>query len=283
MEENTNIMTEQAEQTSDSFLEGWDDSEVYAPDEADQPEAEQQTEAEAEEAPGTEVPEAEAKPEPTEQPAADAPRTWTLRHLEETRTVNEADMVVLAQKGMDYDRIRTGYDEAKPVMDLFRQFAQQAYMSVGEYVAYIRTQAKQATGMNEAEAKRSVELEDREAAVAAQEEAQNAQRSAEAAAEAEKSRRTADIEEFRKLYPDAAKDPGSIPPEVWQKVNEGASLVVAYAMHREKEAQQALAAERQKAAAAEQNRANAARSTGSMQTAGDTSKGRDPFLEGWGD
>ena len=41
---------------------------------------------------------------------------WTLRHMDEVRQVGEADMVVLAQKGMDYDRIREKYDESKPVM-----------------------------------------------------------------------------------------------------------------------------------------------------------------------
>ena len=37
------------------------------------------------------------------------------------------------------------------------------------------------------------------------------------------------------------------------------------------------------AQAAQQNVKNAARSTGSMQSAGQNAGGRDPFLEGWGE
>lgn len=66
------------------------------------------------------------------------PRTWTLNHLGQSIAASEADMVTLAQKGLDYDRIRVGYDEARPVMDLFRDFAKRAGKTVPEYLASIR-------------------------------------------------------------------------------------------------------------------------------------------------
>lgn len=209
------------------------------------------------------------------------PRTWTLNHLGNPVTASEADMVTLAQKGLDYDRIRQDYDEAKPVMSLFRDFAKRAGVSVPEYLASIRAQAKEAEGMSAEEARRAVDLENREAIVAAKEEAR--QQQAEAARREDAIRRDydtrmqRDLQEFRDVFPEAANDPASIPKEVWAEVRSGRSLVSAYARHQQNQA--AAAAER--AAAEEKNRQNAARSVGSMRSAGEDGGGKDPFLEGW--
>lgn len=312
MEDTANITVEQ-EQTSDGFVEGWDED-TPASDTEDQPEEQTEggSEQVAEEDPATEktggteqtaqqTTEQDgegtdtdgqqtgegSETTQTQQPQADAPKTWTLRHLDEVRTVGEADMVVLAQKGMDYDRIRSKYDESRPVMELFGSFAKQAGMSVPDYVAHIRTQAKKATGMSEAEAKRAVELEDREAVVAAKEAAeaqrQNAANQAAAAQTNAEARRRADILEFQKTFPDVAKDPKSIPQEVWAEVRKGTSLVAAYSKYAIAQAQTARQAAEHEAAAASQNQKNAARSTGSMKTAGDSAKGKDPFMDGFDD
>lgn len=220
------------------------------------------------------------------QPVADAPKVWTLRYMDEAKTVGEADMVVLAQKGLDYDRIRNKYDESKPVMELFGTFAKQAGMSIQDYVAHIRTQAKQAAGMSADEARRTVELENREAAVAMQEAAEAARQSAanqaQTAQQAAEARRRADIAEFQQTFPDVAKDPQSIPPEVWADVRAGSTLVAAYGKYALTMFQQARQTAAHNAAAATQNQVNAGRSTGSMKSAGEGSKGCDPFLEGFG-
>lgn len=293
MEENT-VTTMEAEQTSDAFLEGWDDTDTYF--EADQPteqvekpvaesDAEAEGVAENEASPAeqtsSENQETEAPQQAETEVKVDAPKQWTLQHMDEVKTVGEDEIVTLAQKGMDYDRIRGKWDEAKPVMELFNQFAQKAGMNVSDYIAHIRTQAKQSQGMSAEEAKRSVELEDREAVVAAKEAQQNAERTVQTRQSEAEQRRRADIEAFRKIYPDAAKDPKSIPPEVWQRVNEGMNLVAAYAVYDAKQARAAQAEAEKKAAAAVQNQTNAARSTGSMHSSGDNVKTKDPFLEGW--
>lgn len=293
MEENT-VTTMEAEQTSDAFLAGWDDTDTYF--EADQPteqvekpvaesDAEAEGVAENEASPAeqtsSENQETEAPQQAETEVKVDAPKQWTLQHMDEVKTVGEDEIVTLAQKGMDYDRIRGKWDEAKPVMELFNQFAQKAGMNVSDYIAHIRTQAKQSQGMSAEEAKRSVELEDREAVVAAKEAQQNAERTVQTRQSEAEQRRRADIEAFRKIYPDAAKDPKSIPPEVWQRVNEGMNLVAAYAVYDAKQARAAQAEAEKKAAAAVQNQTNAARSTGSMHSSGDNVKTKDPFLEGW--
>lgn len=284
---------EQSE-TTDSFEAGWDDVTDYAT--ADQPGTEPEQTAETTEEPSEAVGAAEetqatggAEPPAQEAQAgqqtggADQPRTWELRHLDEVRTVNEADMVTLAQKGMDYDRVRSQYDEFKPVMEMFSQFANKQGMNTKEYIALIRAQAKQADGLNAADARRAVELEDREAAVAAAEAERHEQQAiadrAEQARAAAESRRQADIEEFRNTFPEAAKDPKSIPQQVWDAVRGGASLTSAYARFAVQRAQQDAAEARRAAASVQQNQTNAARSTGSMRNAGDSGRSRDVFAD----
>ena len=302
--ENMSVQEEQNADQQDAFLDGWGDEQTAqdAPETSETAEGEDTAEEETEPASETEgaqsAPDggaaetaaeagAEAQTETTEQ-KADAPeKTWTLRHMDETKNVGEAEMVTLAQKGMDYDRIRTKYDESKPAMEILSIFAKQKGVSVADYVSFLRTEAKKADGLSEAEARRSIELEDREAAVTAREAEQAAERQAaeqaNAAANAAAQRRKADIDEFAREYPDVARNPDAIPKEVWDAVAAGSSLTVAYAKYTAKQAREEAERTRIAAQAAQQNVKNAARSTGSMQSAGQNAGGRDPFLEGWGE
>ena len=302
--ENMSVQEEQNADQQDAFLDGWGDEQTAqdAPETSETAEGEDATEEVTEtasEAEGAQsAPDggaaetaaeagAEAQTETTEQ-KADAPeKTWTLRHMDETKNVGEAEMVTLAQKGMDYDRIRAKYDESKPAMEMLSIFAKQKGVSVADYVSFLRTEAKKADGLSEAEARRSIELEDREAAVTAREAEQAAERQAaeqaNAAANAAAQRRKADIDEFAREYPDVARNPDAIPKEVWDAVAAGSSLTVAYAKYTAKQAREEAERTRIAAQAAQQNVKNAARSTGSMQSAGQNAGGRDPFLEGWGE
>lgn len=301
MDENE-IMDQGTQEEADSFMDGWEET---------SPTGEEQTEETGEAVdsvdqtvPETEEPEGPAGEEPEQEGAEETkkagepqedsgdqavqqqtPRTWTLNHLGQAVTANEADMVILAQKGLDYDRIRGEYDEAKPVMAMFREAAGKAGMDLKGYLAHIRAQVKQAEGLSEQEARRAVELEDREAVVAAQEEVRRSQEMAArqelARRQAADARMQADLREFREIFPAAAADPASIPQEVWAEVRSGRSLVGAYAGYHEAQARAAAEAEEQRAAAQRQNAENAARSTGSMRSAGAETASKDPFLEGW--
>ena len=307
--ENEALNTQESTETTDAFLDGWDnDAAVGEAEQVGETKPDQSSEQQTGENAQAETPAAEqgsdgsqSKPETNggaggenaqqaqqqeaTQPKADEPKMWTLRYMDADKQVSESEMITLAQKGMDYDRIRGKYDESKPVMELFGSFAKQAGMSISDYLSAIRTQAKQASGMSEAEAKRAVALEDREAAVSARE-AEEAKRQsganqaaqAKAAADA---RRSADIAEFQKLFPDAAKDPKAIPQEVWANVQSGMTLVSAYSKYAVEQANAARQAAEQKASAASQNQANASRATGSMVSAGENTGSKDPFLAGW--
>lgn len=297
--ENENMNpAEETSETPDAFLDGWDpdgveDSETS---EAEAPESntEETPASESQEPAQEQVPEKSGTPEETTSekpeeppvPKPETPKLWALRHLGEEKAVNEQEMTALAQKGLDYDRVREKYDAAKPVMEMFTQMAKQSGMTVEEYVSFVRTEAKKSAGMNDDEAKRAVDLEDRESAVLAKEaEEAEKQTAAQQAAQDEgaaEERRNADIAEFQKTFPDAAKDAGSIPQEVWDAVKQGQRLAVAYALWREKQALAETERVKQESAAKEQNAKNAGRSTGSMKTAGAESKASDPFLDGFG-
>lgn len=304
MDENTNLIAEEmSADQQDSFLEGWGDESPETEEAADQ-HAEQgegnAQEAAAEKSADAEGAEADSKTEeaktettdtgaketaeqPKQEEQAAAP-TWTVKHMGHEKTMGAADVTPeLLQKGLDYDRIRGKYDEAKPVMEMFTEFAKQAGMSVTDYVKFIRAEAKKAGGMSEAEAKRAVELEDREAAVSAKEAAQKEENDAKQAGE---DKVKADLAEFERAFPDVYKqaksDPKAIPQSVWAEVDGGISLVAAYARYAVAQAGVREQAAKEQAAAASQNQRNTQRSTGSMKSAGNDAKISDDFLEGFG-
>lgn len=217
------------------------------------------------------------------------PKQWTLNHMGQAVTFGEADVPALAEKALDYDRVSAAYEEARPVMDLFRGFAKQANLPVTEYVARLRIQAKQMEGMDETAARRAVDMEDREARVFAQEEADRARqeqvRQFQESQRRRQERVQADIREFMNVFPDAARKFRKIPQEVWDAVNGGMSLVAAYARYNQTQsnaqAQAAEEAQRRQEAVRQQTQKNAAASTGSMKSAGSNHGPKDAFLEGW--
>ena len=66
----------------------------------------------------------------------------------------------------DYVDILRKYEESLPIVEVFEHLAKESGVSVSEYTTQIRILIKQSGGMSEAEARRVVELEDRERAAA---------------------------------------------------------------------------------------------------------------------
>ena len=158
MDENMNQIPEQEPETTDAFLDGWDGEAEAA---ADQPEVDAEPMETGEETPAEAPSESAETPEEDTQPPADAeqaaqtqqteaetvdarPQTWELRHMGEVRQANEAEMVALAQKGMDYDRIKQrldGYAEIKakaqaraPYEELIKELADEQHMTPEEFM-----------------------------------------------------------------------------------------------------------------------------------------------------
>lgn len=303
MEETMNAGQEQ-EQTSDAFLEGLENGQ--SSDTADQPIRETAGEEQAEDPDaaegdaGTEgrdsVSDAPADtrqegeedktgPEEEKEKAEEPNRTaWSVKHMGAQRTITAAEITPeLLQKGLDYDRVRERYNEAKPIMEMFGQFAQKADMSVAEYVRHLRAEAKRSGGMSPAEARRAVEMEDREAAALVQE---NYRREKAARNAKGLERIQADLADFSKVFPEIYRrvrsEPGLIPRQVWDEVTGGMSLTAAYSRYTINAANEQLRAAREGARVNGENRRNAQRSTGSMRSAGSDIRSSDPFLEGFG-
>ena len=255
---------EQMANQQDAFLEGWEPADQQETETAEmdtvetedvaeevvEEQAEETTEAEAE---TTET--AETTEEKTEETAAESATeaSWIVNYMGKQETLTKADITPeLLQKGRDYDRIRAKYDEAKPVMELFTAFAEKANMSVMDYAKHLRAEAKRAEGLSEAEAARAIDIEDREAALAAKEAAEKNEQQAK---ETEAAKVRADLELFGKLYPDvyeqAKGNPSVIPKSVWDEVHAGESLAVAYKKYADAQAaaEKAAAKEAEKEAA----------------------------------
>lgn len=303
MDENTNL-SQQAEETTDAFLDGWDDDSTETDELTDQSEqkAEETTEANGEkpeaegqaqgaEAAMTLAEQAESAAQQGNADAQPADVTWNIKHMGEERTVSAKDITPeLLQKGFDYDRVRTKYDEAKPIMSLFSDFAAKAGMSVEQYATWLRTEAKKAEGMSDTEAQRVIAIEDREAAVSAKEaEQQQAQQEQQAQQDLQKQSQAkvkADLAEFERTFPEiykqAAADPKSLPQSVWDDVNSGLSITAAVSKMLVAQATQQTKDAQMQKAQLEQNQKNSGRSTGSMQSAGADNRSKDPFLDGFG-
>lgn len=279
---------ELAPNQEDAFSDGFDDpgaeetTDQSGSEEREQPETQgegEETPIEGENRREDEAAEAEttAKEPPT------AGQVWEVNHLGQRRTMEAKDITPeLLQKGLDYDRIHQQFDRTKPVMSLISTLAQQAGVGVEDYVRMVRTEAKMSGGIGEDEAKRAVELEDREAAVSAKEEAQRGADQRREAVQTEVRKGVAEFAQaFPEIYDQARKNPEVIPQSVWEAVKGGLSLTAAYAQYAVAQAARETQEAQSKAQTAQQNQRNAQRSTGSMKSAGSDTKGKDPFLQGW--
>lgn len=286
MEETAAVVTgaTNAEETASWNDAGWDDAEETA--------VESETTEPAAEEPSTEE-DGGAQKEPAQQSAEEeqgntqesAPNqeqksdTVQIEYMHQKREISREEAVQLAQKGMDYDRIREKWDDAKETVAFIDEQAKAAGMDRKAFINYLRTEAKKSQGMSEEEAQRAVELENREAAVQLRE-AEEQQRVADEqaqqnAVDAEKERRDADFRRFAAKYPDLKVE--SITeaiPDVWERVGKGESLVEIWQEHEINRLKTEQAAE-------EQNAKNAGRSTGSMASSGGEHQKKDPWDEGW--
>ena len=230
------------------------------PVEADQPTAEEPAEPSG------------AEPNAEEQPVTDQ---YTLKHLDEVKTVGRDEVVALAQKGMDYDRIKAKL-EAKEGREaeafaFLENLAKEQNTTVDEFMDSTRASllAKK-EGIEYNAALQRVRLERREAAVAAKEKALSEQKAEQAKTDAIEAKRKQDIADFRAAYPDV--DGKSIPKEVWTDVSKGLSLLNAYAKYENARIRAELEAEKK-------NTENKARAAGSKADTGKTKA--DPFDALW--
>ncbi len=243
---------------------GGEDGGADQPAEAGTPEGKNTEEAAAQ--PGADA--AEAK----EMKDAGADERFTLKHLGEARDYSRDEVTTLAQKGLDYDRIRAERDSMRAEMPTMRdamgllgEIAADSKISVGELIETLRArrlidrEAAEGRTITETGAREQIRREKaaRDRDGEAQEEQPAAKPAASAPAQPDV---TEDIRRFAQTFPEVKAT--DIPQKVWDEYRAGrGDLVSLYTI-------QENAALRLKLAQMEQNENNRGRSAGSVKSAG---------------
>ena len=311
MEENTTVQTgaeELTDETSAAFDAGWEDkdepevyddgqdTEVEESDEPDTDSESEETEADADqrEADGNEGGEADEASEGKEQGDEGEPNqaeSFVLKHLGEEKSVSRDEVVQLAQKGMDYDRIREKWDGVKDDVQRLRMYES----FLGELA-----EARGGTKDNIIEAINDLIDETRIRTMLANAEAEGKELSPAAAAQQAVRKRTEyvpagftpanpeevrqeksqqEVVRFLEKYPDVKAE--EIPKEVWEDVNQNdGDLLGAYQRYENRKLKEEIKTLKKDLEEAKQQKKNKARSTGSTKSVG-SSAGRDAFDEGW--
>jgi hypothetical protein len=228
-------------------------------------------------------PKAEEKPKTDETPKSDP--TFELKHLGEVKTVSQDEVVALAQKGMDYDRIKNRNDEADKMASWLAEIAKEDGLSVGDFkerIDNMRDEAKIAAlleanidkGWTPEFAREKYLLDKAQKAFNAKLDAESKkQTDSEVDTRKAAEKRETEIKEFSAAHSDIAVD--KIPAEVWDAVKAGKSLLNAYDAWDIKQEKARLEAEKK-------NLENKTKSTGSKQSAGNKTAS-DPYVASWYD
>lgn len=255
------------------FNDNTDEGETdFDSDNGDEAEADQQSDV---------AEENHSEEEPTETPA-EADQPFTVNYLGETKTVSRDEATTFIQKGMDYDRIKEKWEQAKsekPKSEFYESFikdlAESSGLSVEGFLDSVKARmliasaTKDGKEMSETEAMDKARIA-REKALTPVAEETPTEQPAEAR---QQENRQASFLRFAQEYPDVK--PSDIPKTVWEDYAGGkGDLADLYARYENKQLKQELEAMKQ-------NEKNRARSTGSRQTAG--ANGKDKFDELWYD
>ena len=290
---------------------GWDDD---PPADETETETDEESETGSNSEPGSEAGDGENQPasenaedaeakEQNQQPANDD--SFELKYMGETKRIGREEMIALAQKGMDYDRIREERDKMSPELDGLRSdktklteyegFLAKLAESVGMDIPamiestqakmLVADEAKKGNTITEDFALQRIRFEREKADFEKQkgrkdsdkpkEDGQAKAESGKQTPEEEiaKARRDDEAKAFLKEYPEV--DPKTIPKEVMNKWMGGTPLINAYMVYENKKLKADLAA-------MEQNMKNSGRSTGSVKSAG-AGRATDPVFAGWDD
>jgi len=263
MNEETNVIEEQDAPIDEGTGEGISDADLdamWADDDGDdfvEQDAEEVADQPVEEQPETQ---GETQPAEAEAEATDADQYLELKHLDEVKKVTKDEAKVLAQKGMDYDRIRGKLNEAETNNKKLQEYADFLTEIKGDFATVEDLMADTRARM--LSEKEKISYDEAKAKLAAQADQQKAkQDAAPSRDEILESIRQESYKEMLKAYPDVK--PADIPKEVWDDMQTTNSLVASYAKYEAKK----LAEENK---VLKQNSKNKARSTGSMKTSGNT-------------
>ena len=217
---------------------------------------------------------------------ADTAESFVLKHLGTEQTVGRDEVIALAQKGLDYSRIRdklqtseTEKSEIAEKLSYFEKLADSQGKTLDQFIeataAALRADEKK---IPYEDALKEVQFEFEKSKFAKEKTDWEKSRSD---TETEENTRQADIDAFMAKYPEAAAKPDSIPKEVWAEA-EKTSLTEAYGNYMAKQKDAEIASLRKQLEQEKQYRKNKESSTGSQAT--DNSGEKDTFFEAlWND
>ena len=235
----------------------------------EQPEADQQTEESTEEPDNAET---------KEEPKSETDQ-FTLKHFEDVRTVGRDEVIALAQKGMDYDRVKAKLDEKDSkeakAYTFLEELAKENGSSVEDFMDGARaTVLAKREGIEYDAALQKVKLQNREKAIEEQEQKLKTTAANEQAEAERKERIRQDAQAFQKAYPGIAFS--DVPREVWEKVENGMSLLNAYGIYDMKQQRDKFEKEKADFEAAKKSSDNAKKSAGSVSS---QSNGKDDAFD----
>lgn len=207
--------------------------------------------------------------------------SFVLKHLGTEQTVGRDEVIALAQKGLDYSRIRdklqTSETEKSAIaekLSYFEKLADSQGKTLDQFIeataAALRADEKK---IPYEDALKEVQFEFEKSKFAKEKTDWEKSRSD---TETEDNARQADIDAFMAKYPEAAAKPDSIPKEVWAEA-EKTSLTEAYGNYIAKQKDAEIASLRKQLEQEKQYRKNKESSTGSQAT--DKSGAKDEFFE----
>lgn len=235
----------------------------------------EEVQEEAETAEGEETEKAEAE-EGGQEAAQQQEETFTIKVNKEERTVSRDEMITLAQKGADYDRVKASAEQAKSdntalkeqvaemseAYDLLKSLAEHSKCTVPELLDAFRVNRYKGDGMSEETARERVAKEkvERElnALKAQQQAAQN---------KPDTDRAKREVKEFRKMYPDVQLTEDLVNSLV-DDVRSGMTMTQAYQKREAAKKDEEIRALRAELEAEKKNRENRASSPGSQKDSG---------------
>lgn len=204
---------------------------------------------------------------------------FTIKVNKEERTVGRKEMISLAQKGADYDRVKDQLAQSrqtnqglreqlgkyKGAIDMLDMLSAASGTGIDDLVEQIHTNWLMQQGKSESEAKAEIRATKAEKRIADMEAAETAKQKP--AAEDFKARAEREVAEFHSRFPDV-KLTEELCNELVADVQKGMTLADAYQKKENARKDAEITELRQKLAASEQNKRNRAASPGSQNDTG---------------
>lgn len=224
---------------------------------------------------------------------ADKPdtETFTLKVNKEEKSYNREEVISLAQKGADYDRVKeqlgqsrqanqqlqTQLDSQKEAMDVLAEIAKDSKVELPQLLDELRMGLLRKQGLSDDAARERIARDKAEKENAALKAAQTQTR------ETTAQRAQREVADFRQAYPDVSLEKGLV-DKLMGDVQGGMSLTEAYRKYESAQKDARIAELEAQIAAEKQNKTNRSSSPGSQKDSGGkrTKSDFDDFMEAFG-